>query len=141
MRRASAVAVVLLGALGAAGLSACGGGSRDTMSNAARRELAPMTASIRAALVAYDPAAATAALDQLDQAVDRLHVHGAIGDDRAADIVRAASLVRDRLSLAPTTTTTTTTTSPAPPPTVDDHGRGGNGPGKAKGPGKDPGND
>jgi hypothetical protein len=131
MRRVRVVAVLLLCALGACGLGGCGGGSSDTISDAARRELEPMTASVRRALVTYDPTAAATALDRLDQAVDRLHARGAIGDARAADIRRASSRVRARLSLAPTTTTTTTTV-PRPPPTVQDHGKGkgkGNGQG------------
>ena len=114
-------------------LTACSGGD-DSISDAARNELAPLTQRVRSSLDAFDPAGAAAATAAVRQTVERLRGQGEIGDERADAILSAVAGVEHRLDLAPTTTTTTTTLPPPPTPTVKgpkgDQGNEGNGNGK-----------
>jgi hypothetical protein len=122
-------------------LASCGSGGDDTLSQSARDRLAPMTARVRAALDAFDPAGAAAAVAEVKQTVERLADEGEIGDERAVTLLAAVERVERRLELAPTTTTTTTTTTAPPPPTVDDEGGKGEGEGNGNGKGRGKGED
>ena len=131
MRRVVATLAV---AVAAVTLAACGGGS-PPMNGDAAKELDARVTAVRTAVVARDTSGAEVALDDLRAAVGRLRRDDALSDERAAEILGAASDVGEQLVTITTTTTTTTTTVPPPPPSVDDNGDGkehGNGNGKGK---------
>lgn len=126
---------------GLAMLAACDGGS-PSMDDGAAVELRAGVTAVRTAVVARDADGAERAVDDLRQTVHRLRRDEALSDERAADILAAASDVDDQLVTITTTTTTTTTTAttttttvPTAPPTVDDNGNKGKDKGGGKGKG------
>jgi len=117
-------------ALSAGALGACGG---PGLTPDASRELITDVADVRAATASGDRAVADVALAELRASVERLQASEAIEDDKATEILAAASDVEAALALMPTTTTTTTTL----PPEDDDDDDDAPGKGRGKDPKKD----
>jgi hypothetical protein len=118
---AAAVLVVALAA-------GCGGGS-SAVSAGASKELLAKVAAVREASVRHDADGARRALDDLRASVKRRQDAGEISDERAAELLAAASTVEANLVSITTTTTTTTTLPPTTKPgkgnqEKDGHGNG-----------------
>jgi hypothetical protein len=104
-------------------LAACGGDS-PSMTGDASTQLRERVTAVRTAVETRDADGAASALDALRQAVDHLRRDDALSDERAADILAAASAVDDQLVTITTTTTTTTTTTVPTPQTEPERGPG-----------------
>jgi hypothetical protein len=118
-----AAALLLVGALA---VTACGDAGTGVSPGAARA-LHGAVQLVRAAAVARDRDAATAAVDHLERTLATLRADGRVSSEAGARIERAIARVRASLASLPTTTTTTTTTRPPEPSGqggTHDHGRG-----------------
>jgi hypothetical protein len=110
-----------------AALTACGGGSDNHLSTAARNGLQPLVQQVRRAADSHDRQSVQHALAELQQAVGLYEKHGDISTIRAAQILTADASVQNQLALIPTATTTTTTTPTTMTTTTvpgDEHGHG-----------------
>ena len=87
MDRAALSVFVLVLALG---VGACGGSNDGDISDGARASLAPLVAGVRSAAESLDPAGAARALGDVRQEVERLRASGALGEERAQEILGAA---------------------------------------------------
>ena len=118
-----ALAVVLL--------SACGSDS-PAIDEDASRALQFQVQAIRDSAEAFDPAGVEQGLADVRASVAQMKEEDQISDDRAAEILAAASDVESLIDEVPTTTTTTTLPEVEDEDDDDDKGKG-EGEGKGKG--------